>query len=124
PRSAPDAAASPPAPPSAASVGSDSVPALRAAWAEVVARASQRDTTLGAALATAVPTTVDGSRLTVGFNGAFNRNWVHDPANRRVVEDLIFDVTGTRWQLTCIVRRSAQRPSLESVVQDPLVRRA
>ena len=63
------------------------------------------------------PTLADGAQLTVGFNGAFNRNWVHDPANRRVVEDLIFDVTGARWQLTCVVSRPAERPSLESVGQ-------
>jgi DNA polymerase-3 subunit gamma/tau len=93
-RAAPPAPATPPAPARSATRSELSVPALQAAWEDVVSQARGKSSFLGAALGAAAPVAVDGDLVTLALAG---ENPIHREAlerQRAVVEEILTALSG------------------------------
>ena len=93
-RAAPPAPATPPAPARSTTRSELSVPALQAAWEDVVSQARGKSSFLGAALGAAAPVEVDGALVTLALAG---ENPIHREAlerQRAAVEEILSALFG------------------------------
>ncbi len=95
-----------------ASVSSDctslTIDALRDRWAELLDALRERALPLEALMRSCEPVAVEGDVVTLGFDHSFHRSRVEEEQNRRVVEDVLAEITGRGYQVRCVLAREGR----------------
>jgi hypothetical protein len=75
---------------------------LEGAWESVVASMRAKSPSLQAILRSGYLMRADGGELVVGFLYEFHRNAFSDPKKRKLLEEVVADVLGVPYRVTCI----------------------
>lgn len=75
-----------------------------AIWPDVLSALKQKYNTLYGVVRMAVPT-FEGEHLELAFGFAFHQKRLTDPKNKKILADIIYDLSGQAIQITCVVRK-------------------
>ena len=73
-------------------------------WPNVLAALKQKYNTLYGVVRMAEPT-FEGRELELAFGFAFHQKRLTDPKNKKILADIIFDLSGQAVHITCVVRK-------------------
>ncbi|MEA3341503.1 MAG: DNA polymerase III subunit gamma/tau [Chloroflexota bacterium] len=107
--------------------------ALRNRWSELLNALRPRNLSLEALMHSCEPMAVEGNVVVLGFAYKFHRSKVEEERNKQVVEEVLSDLLGQRYQVRCILAQQervaasgTKSPLSEEqiIADDPLVRAA
>jgi hypothetical protein len=76
--------------------------ALEGAWESVVASMRAKSPSLQAILRSGYLMRAEGGELVVGFLYEFHRNTFSDPKKRKLLEEVVAEVLGVPYRVTCV----------------------
>lgn len=89
-----------------------------ALWPEALQALKQKYNTLYGVVRMAVPT-FEGNHLELAFAFAFHQKRLSDPKNKKILADIIFNLSGQGVQITCVVKKEPAGAAANSPANKP-----
>ena len=79
-------------------------------WSEVLDALKRKHNTLYGVVRMATPT-FDGKEMELAFGFAFHQKRLTDPKNKKILGDIIYEISGQAMHITCIVKKDSPVPA-------------
>lgn len=92
---------------------------LETTWQELLDSLKKKYNTLYGIVRMSTPS-VNANKLTLAFSFAFHQKRVSDAKNKKIISDIIYDITGQKMQIECILSdKKSRKAPVDKPKQDP-----